>query len=96
MFTISRTIKALAIAIAFGGAAMFATSAIADKIILKDGTVLQGKVVREGKEFVFFKVKVGTVESERFIRMDEIKTIERDDPAPKTPEDQIPPSSRAT
>ncbi len=86
MFRISKAIKTLALALALAGASLVSTSALADKIILKDGTVLNGKIVREGKEFVFFKVKVGTVESERFLRMDEIKTIERDDAKPKTDE----------
>lgn len=60
--------------------------ALADKLYLKDGRVLEGVVVREGTGFIYFKVKVGTVASEQLFTTDQILKIERDDPAPKTDE----------
>ncbi|HMN42074.1 MAG TPA: hypothetical protein PKE29_14615 [Phycisphaerales bacterium] len=86
MFRFSKAIKVLTLAFAVAGAALLAPDALADKIVLKDGTVLEGKIVREGDKFVFFRVKVGTVESDQFLRMEDIKSIERDDATPKTDE----------
>ncbi|MBY0262859.1 MAG: hypothetical protein K2Q20_10975 [Phycisphaerales bacterium] len=63
-----------------------ASSAIADKLHLKDGRVLEGTVVREGKEFVFFRIKVGTVTQDQMFTRDQILKVEKDDPAPKDDE----------
>ena len=50
----------------------------ADKVTLKDGTVLEGKITREGEGFLFIKVKIGAIEQERLAATSDIKTIERD------------------
>ncbi|HNB58806.1 MAG TPA: hypothetical protein PK308_00735 [Phycisphaerales bacterium] len=50
----------------------------ADKVTLKDGTVLEGKITREGEGFLFIKVKIGAIEQERLVATSDIKTIERD------------------
>ncbi len=87
MFRTSKLLKSLALAIVFAGASMLAAGiARADKLHLKDGRVLEGKVVREGKGFIYFKVKVGTVDSEQLFAEADIAKVERDDPAPKTDE----------
>jgi hypothetical protein len=71
---------ALAAVLAFPGAAL------ADKLHLKDGRVLDGKIVREGEKFVFFRFKIGNISQEQMFTMEQIARIERDDPAPKTDE----------
>ena len=87
MFRTSKIIKSLALALLVAGASLLAVgSAYADKLHLKDGRVLEGKVVREGKGFIYFKVKVGTVESEQLFTDAQVSKIERDDPTPKTDE----------
>lgn len=78
--------RPVAAAIVLVGAALLSASAMADKIVLKDGTVYQGKITREGDKFIYIKVMYGTVEKLEFINRDDVKTIERDDPAPKTDE----------
>jgi len=79
MIRIRNTMKNLMLAVA-GACALFAmaTSAIADKLHLKDGRVLEGEIVREGDGFVYFKVKVGSIEQEQFFTMDQIVKIEKD------------------
>ena len=61
----------------------------ADKVTLKDGTVLEGKITREGEGFLFIKVKIGAIEQERLVATSDIKTIERDGAAkdPKSTDD---------
>ena len=86
-FLRSNSVRRIAAALCVAGAALLAASpAQADKLHLKDGRVLDGKVVREGKGFIYFKVKVGTLESEQLFVQSDITKIERDDPAPKTDE----------
>lgn len=86
-FLRSTSVRRIAAALCVAGAALLAASpAQADKLHLKDGRVLDGKVVREGKGFIYFKVKVGTVESEQLFSEGDIAKIVRDDPAPKTDE----------
>lgn len=88
MFSSIRTLmKNLAIGLAVSCTILCATTnALADKLHLKDGRVLEGTVVREGNGFVFFKVKVGGIQKEELFTNDQILKIERDDPKPKTDE----------
>lgn len=87
MLSIARNfLRAASIALALSVGALVATDAFADKITLKDGTVLEGKIVREGEDFVIFKIKVGSIEQEKIFDRKEITKLERDDPAPKTDE----------
>lgn len=81
-------IVALCIALAPGAFAL-------DKVTLKDGTVLEGTIEREGEGFVFLLMKIGAVENRRLILREDIKAIERDAPA-KTEEAATParPSDR--
>lgn len=61
--------------------AMFAATgqALADKLHLKDGRVLEGKIVREGDTFIFFRLTVGNVTSDQMFQKEDISKIERDD-----------------
>jgi hypothetical protein len=87
MFRFSKAFKTLAIAMAFAGTAMVSTAALADKIVTKDGTVYQGKIVREGPNFYYIKVKIGTLEQDILVHKDDVKTLERDTTAaPRTDE----------
>jgi hypothetical protein len=79
MFRIRNTFKSLAIALATACAIVgSAANALADKLHLKDGRVLEGEVVREGDGFVYFRVKVGSIEQEQFFTSDQITKIEKD------------------
>lgn len=53
--------------------------AMADKLHLKDGRVLEGRVEREGDGFVYFLIAIGGIEHRQLFRMDEVKEIERDE-----------------
>lgn len=86
MFQLSKYLRAFTLAIAVACVSLAAGSASADTLHLKDGRVLEGKLVREGKGFIYFKVKVGTVESEQLFSEGDIAKIVRDDPTPKTDE----------
>jgi len=87
MFGTRRFFQSIVWAVVFAGTALLAGGlAFADKLYLKDGRVLEGKVVREGKDFVFFKVKVGTVEAEQFFTTDQVTKVEREDSTPRTDE----------
>lgn len=76
------------------GVAMFATTmnALADKLHLKDGRVLDGEIVRQDGDFVVFKIK-GKSEAE-FFEMKDIARVEKESatkpaetkPAPKAEE----------
>jgi hypothetical protein len=87
MFHASKLLKRWALALVVAGTSLIATgAALADKIVLKDGTVYQGKITREGDKFYYITVKVGTVESPVFVIKDDVKSVERDDATPKTDE----------
>ena len=79
MLRIRNAFKSMTLALA--GACVLlaaATGAFADKLHLKDGRVLEGEVVREGDGFVYFKVKVGSIEQEQFFTSEQIVKIEKD------------------
>ncbi len=60
------------------GVAMPAASAMAaDRVTLKDGTVLEGTIVRETNGIVWIKVNVSGVEQERMLLPSEVKGVER-------------------
>lgn len=61
-------------------------STLADTLHLKDGRVLEGTVVREGDGFIFFRVKVGTIEQNQLFTTEQIEKLVRSDTAPKTDE----------
>lgn len=48
-----------------------------DRLHLKDGRVLEGRVEREGNGFVYFVVRIGAIEQVQFFTSDEIKRLER-------------------
>ncbi|HYE01670.1 MAG TPA: hypothetical protein VD963_00400 [Phycisphaerales bacterium] len=53
----------------------------ADKLHLKDGRVLEGRVEKEIDGHVYFVVKVGSIEHTQFFSKDQITKLERDTPA---------------
>lgn len=59
--------------------------AMADKIHLKDGRVLEGTLVRETSTFVQFKIKVGGIESTQTFQKDEVVKVEKDNPGATDP-----------
>jgi hypothetical protein len=75
--TFRRAAAAAAVALitilAFGGPAF-----AADKLTLKDGRVVEGTITREGDEFVYITVKIGTLEKQEFYTKDQISKVERD------------------
>jgi membrane-bound ClpP family serine protease len=56
--------------------------ALADKLHLKDGRVLDGTVVREVDGYVWFKFKIGTLEHQQMFKPTEIDRIVRDESKP--------------
>jgi len=71
--------KAAALVAALVLGLTFAPGAFAaDKVTLKDGTVLEGTIEREDEGFLFLLVKIGSLENRRLILREDIKSIERD------------------
>jgi hypothetical protein len=87
MKRILSTFKTYAAAMALCAVTLFGTTFAfaADKVTMKDGTVYEGEIVREGDSFLYIKVKVGAIEREQFVTKDQVTKIEREsDTAPKT------------
>jgi hypothetical protein len=83
--------SAITALIVAGATLLTSASALADKLHLKDGRVLEGTVVRQGDGFVFFKFKVGSVSNEQLFTTDQILKIEKDSAdAPKKEEGETP------
>jgi len=62
-------------------------TALADKLHLKDGKVLEGSVVMEGKGWIQFKYSIGSLEQTKIFTETDYSKLERDsatDPAPAT------------
>jgi len=79
------------LAIVLAALALVATSsAIADTVRLKDGTVLEGEIAREGSDFIFLIVQVGDIEHTRLVLRSDIASIERDDAADEPANDAAP------
>lgn len=72
-----------AIAAAFSLAIVCAV-APADTVTLKDGTVLEGKITREGDGFLYITIRVGGLEQARLILKSDIAKVMRDGDAPAT------------
>jgi len=56
----------------------FAVAAPADTLRLKDGRVLEGKVLREADEFVYFAAMVGGIENPQLFSRADIESLERE------------------
>ncbi len=84
-----RTIKTLrsfaAVALVAGTVLMSAGVAIADKVHLKDGRVIDGEVVRETDSFVQIKVKVGGIETVQTFPKSAVTKVEKGASAPAAP-----------
>jgi hypothetical protein len=70
---------------------LLVSAAFADKVHLKDGSVVEGTVVRETEGFVQVRVKTGGIEAVRTISRADIKSIEKD-AAIVTPADGVKPA----
>lgn len=80
---LKRLLAAFAVVAAFAaGTLLVAEASLADRIVLKDGRTFEGKVVREGKDFVQFRIKVGGIEQEKLFDRSEIASLVKDE-APK-------------
>jgi hypothetical protein len=93
MKSLKSLLLALALIVGLMGPARLA--AADDKLVLKDGRTLEGTVTREVDGYIWFKFKVGSLESTQMFRPDQIVKLERDaggkanpDPVPTTPKAQ--------
>jgi hypothetical protein len=83
MRLIKNLLRPLALAVLLAGTVVATSSdALADKLHLKDGRVLDGVVVRETDTFVQFKVKIGGIESVQTFQKNEVDKIEKDSSTP--------------
>lgn len=67
----------LALVMLLGVTVPAASAWAADRVTLKDGSVLEGTIVREANGIVWIKVNVGGVEQERMLLPSEVKGVER-------------------
>lgn len=56
----------------------WASSFAADRLTLKDGRVLEGRIQREEKDFVYLVVKIGSLEKVELVLREQIEKIERE------------------
>lgn len=61
------------------------TDALADKLHLKDGRVLEGTITSETADYLYFQIKVGGIVHTDIFSMSDIKKIERDSVTNPTP-----------
>jgi membrane-bound ClpP family serine protease len=73
----SRIVSLLVAAVA--AVLMACAPALADKLHLRDGRILEGKIESEGDGFVWFTVVVGQLTDTKIYTTDQILRIERDD-----------------
>jgi hypothetical protein len=86
MTRIERFIRTLlTLVVAAGALLALPLSASADKLHLKDGRVLEGRVEKEEGQVVWFVVVVGKIEQRQLFTTDQILRIERDAAAPEAP-----------
>lgn len=79
MMGLLKRISASAVVIAAAFLALASSApALAAKVHLKDGQVMEGRIAREGEGFVILMVKVGDIERQEIITNDKIKKIDRD------------------
>ncbi len=77
-----RTMGALTISAAWAvaaAAALCGGEAVADRLHLKDGRVIEGTVQREGDGFVYFVTKIGGIEKIELFLKDDVLRVERED-----------------
>ena len=82
LFTmLTRVLATIALAVATLGA-----PALADTLHLKDGRVIEGRIDTETDAFVYFIIKVGSIERGEYFLKEQIQRIERSEKAEATPE----------
>lgn len=105
---ISRVLtRSLVAAVLVAGAVVWSpATALADKLHLADGRVMEGTVVRETDTFVQFRTKIGGIETVQTFLKTDVKKVERDappaapagvtDPKPTTGSGEAPAAAPAT
>ncbi|GJQ30752.1 MAG: hypothetical protein HBSAPP03_26360 [Phycisphaerae bacterium] len=79
MRTLIHVLRAAAVAAIALAAVFFTSPAYAiDKVVLKDGTVVEGTIVREVDGFVWIKTNVAGIEQEKLFTPQEITRVTRD------------------
>lgn len=74
-----RLLHALALVVALAASLAFAPSALAaDVIKLRDGSTLTGEIVKETDSYLYIRVKIGSIEQERFVLVSDIVELTRD------------------
>jgi hypothetical protein len=76
-------LRRLTLAFVVGALALVAGVRAADKVTLKDGTVIEGSIVREESGYVWIKTSVNGIDDERMFAPTDISSIDRE--KPKTP-----------
>ncbi len=61
---------------------VMAAPSSAATVYLKDGSVLEGEIVREGEGFIYLRITIGSIEHDRLVDLATIQRIERDDEDP--------------
>lgn len=91
-----RLMKAATAALVVAGAVLaFSPEAMADKVVLKDGTVHEGTIVSETETFVRIRIKVGGIQSILTIDKAEVNKVERDASTPATGSTASAPAEKA-
>ncbi len=54
-----------------------ATGAVADRVMLNDGRVLEGEIIRETEGFLYVRVLIGDIGKDELVLRSDIKSIER-------------------
>ncbi len=96
MKTLQQMLKVAAVVCAAWMAVLLAASpAMADKVTLKDGSVLDGNITREGDQFIFVEVRVGGIKHQQIVMRDQIASIERDGDTPTSATSATSPAASA-
>lgn len=76
--TLRKSLAGIVLSLGALASVLLAPAALADRVVLKDGTVIEGKISREGDGFVYVEQLVGGVKTSRLVLRSDIKTIEKD------------------
>lgn len=93
MTRVMRLIRSAAALVALALGAWMSSALAADKIVLKDGTVIEGTIVREVDGFIWIRTRLAEgIEQEKMFTPQEVESIERSTGA--TPAPALPVASR--
>jgi hypothetical protein len=77
---IHKAIQLFAVIIAL---CLLASTALADRVHLKDGRVLEGKILEEGEGYLVIEIAIGSIRRSEFVATANVQRIERDEDKPK-------------